>query len=264
MSLKLLVLPLFIILEVVIVIGYIKPDVSAIFAKRDEIATVEVELANVDAVNRNIQSLSASLASRSEAASFVGRYYPKVLDEERVVDMFNFLAQQTGIIVSGVKFTRNVKTHSVNQESYNQAISNGMTPEQATDIAAAAALAIPEDYIAEVSVIGAYANIKDFYTRLYHADRLYEAIEFSMGRRKLEDQKVKEGEVSGVQPNFLSGTFIAKFPYLGAQRVNDPMTDPIFQTSAIDFEPLDTTLAFVSNPLSPLESGTGGRPNPFE
>ncbi|MGB3072969.1 MAG: hypothetical protein WBB68_01780 [Candidatus Moraniibacteriota bacterium] len=263
MSLKILLLPVFVILDVILVIGYIKPDASDIFAKRDEIVATEAELAKVDAVSGNIQALGQALASRDEAVSFVDRYYPRALDEERVVDMFNFLAQQSGLIVTGVKITKNQATHPTD-EAYNEAINSGMTPEQATVYAETAALALPQGYTAAVAVLGAYPNIKDFFNRIHHADRLHETAEFAITQRERDAGQTEEEITRGIQENFLIGTFEANFPYVGAQQASDPLVDPIFQSSAVDFETAEHALTFVTSPLPLLDSGTSGRPNPFE
>ncbi len=265
MSLKILVLPVFVILEVVLVIGYIKPNVSAILAKQADVATVEAEIAQADLIIGNIQALSQSLEDRSDGVSFVGRYYPEVLDEERVVDMFNYLAQQTGVIVSGVKITPKPTTLTV-AAVYDEALGAGMTPEQATAHANVTVQAAPQQYTAEVAVLGAYPNIKDFYSRVYHADRLHETTKLAIAYRKPEaSPKAKENETAPlILPNFLTGIFEADFPYVGKQSVGDPLTEPVFQSAIMDFTSVERAQSFVTSPLPPLDSGVGGRPNPFE
>ncbi|MFZ1654794.1 MAG: hypothetical protein WAT84_03120 [Candidatus Moraniibacteriota bacterium] len=263
MSLKILILPVFVILEVVLVIGYIKPNISAILAKQAEMATAEAELAQADLITGNIQTLSQSLAERSEMVSFVDRYYPSALDEERVVDMFNYLAQQSGVIVSGVKITPKPVTQT-SASAYDEALNAGMSPEQATAHAEAAVRATPQGYKAEVAVFGAYPNIKDFFSRVYHADRLHETTNLAIAYRKPEATPAEDEAVQGILPNFLIGTFEANFPYVGKQLVGEPLTEPMFQSATMDFEPAEQAFTFVTSPLPPLDSGAGGRPNPFE
>lgn len=263
MSLKILILPTFIILEVIIAIGYIKPNVDAILTKQDEIVAAKDALARVDSIVANIQAIGRSVSSRSEAVSFIEKYYPKSLDEERVVDMFNFLAQQSGIIVTGVTVVEDPELR-VADNVYNDAINNGLTPEEATLKAQAATLAAPKSYTAKVTVLGAYANIKDFFTKIYHADRLHATEEFTVEYRKQDPNKAEEEAALGIQNNFLIGTLRAKFPYVGDQHTGDALNDPLFQSTAFDFKPAEQAISFVTNPLPMLESGTGGRTNPFE
>ncbi len=263
MSLKILILPTFIILEVIIAIGYIKPNIDGILAKQIEIQTAKDDLAKVDSVVGNIQTIGRSITSRSEAVSFVEKYYPKKLDEERVVDMFNFLAQQSGIIVTGVAVTADPEVR-VADAVYNDAVNNGVTPEEATLMAEAATLAAPKSYTAKVTVIGGYQNIKDFFSKIHHADRLHETSEFAIEYRKQDPNKAEEEAAAGIQSNFLIGTLKAKFPYVGQQQTSDALNDPLFQASAFNFKTAEQAISFVTNPLPTLESGQGGRENPFE
>lgn len=263
MSLKILVLPTFIILEVIIAIGYIKPNIDGILAKQIEIQTAKDDLSKVDSVISNIQTIGRSIASRAEAVSFVEKYYPKKLDEERVVDMFNFLAQQSGIIVTGVTVTADPEIQ-IADTVYNDAVNNGVTPEEATLMAEAATLAAPKSYTAKVTVIGGYANIKDFFSKIHHSDRLHDTAEFTIEERKQDPNKAEAEAAVGIQSNFLIGTLKAKFPYVGQQQVGNALNDPLFQSSTFNFKTAEQTISFVTNPLPTLESGQGGRENPFE
>ena len=263
MSLKILILPTFIILEVIIAIGYIKPNIDGILAKQIEIQTAKDDLAKVDSIVSNIQTIGRSIASRAEAVNFVEKYYPKKQDEERVVDMFNFLAQQSGIIVTGVSVMPDPEV-KVADAVYNDAVNNGVTPEEATLMAEAATLAAPKSYTAKVTVIGPYANIKDFFSKIHHSDRLHEIGEFAIEYRKQDPNKAEEEAAAGIQGNFLSGTLRAKFPYVGQQQAGNALNDPLFQSSTFNFKSAEEAISFVTNPLPTLESGPGGRENPFE
>lgn len=263
MSLKILILPTFIILEMILAIGYIKPNIDGILAKQIEIQTAKDNLAKVDSVIANIQTIGRSVASRTEIVNFIEKYYPKTLDEERVVDMFNFLAQQSGIIVTGLVVMPDPEVR-VADAVYNDAVNSGMTPEEATLMAEAATLAAPKSYTAKVTVIGAYSNIKDFFSRVRHSDRLHETGEFTIEYRKQDPNKAEEEAAAGIQGNFLIGTLRAKFPYVGRQRTGDAMNDPLFQTPTFNFKTAEQSISFVTNPLPTLESGQGGRENPFE
>jgi hypothetical protein len=263
MSLKILILPIFIILELVIAIGYIKPNIDMILTKRDEITVAKESLAKVDAVIENIQSVGQSLRSRSETVSFINKYYPKALDEERVVDMFNYLAQQSGIIATDVIITQTPPVN-VADSVYNGAVNSGLTPEEATMKATAAALAAPREYIAKVVVIGAYPNLKDFFNRIYHSDRLHAVQKFSITYRKRDPNKIEEETAKGILDNFLIGSLEAKFPYVGDQRVSDALNDPLFQSPTFDFKTAEQAVSFVTSPLPLLETGETGHTNPYE
>lgn len=263
MSLKILILPTFIILEVIIAIGYIKPDIDEILAKRIEIQTAKESVAKLDATVANIRTVGQSVASRAETVNFVGKYYPQALDEERVVDMFNFLAQQSGVAVIKLDITPE-EGERVADTVYNDALNSGKTPEEATLIAEAAAASAPKIYSAEVSVFGAYGGIKDFFSRIHHSDRLHTTDGFMIGHQKENQNGTAEETDADVQPGSLTGTLTAKFPYVGPQRTRDALNDPLFQSPTFNFKTAEQAITFVTAPLPTLESGEGGRQNPFE
>ncbi|MFZ1626689.1 MAG: hypothetical protein WAT81_02680 [Candidatus Moraniibacteriota bacterium] len=263
MSLKILILPTLIILDVIITIGYIKPNVDGILAKQIEIQTAKDDLGKVDSIIANIQSIGRSVTGRSEVVSFVEKYYPSVLDEERVVDMFNYLAQQSGIVVNGVDVTMNPEV-GASDTTYSDAINSGLTDEEATLMASAAALAAPKSYTTQIRVIGAYDNIKDFFSRIHHADRLHAVEEFSINKREQGTIDAKDDDTAVAQANFLEGTLRAQFPYLGPQRTANALNDPLFQSPNFDFKIAEKAASFVTNPLPMLDAGSTGRANPYE
>lgn len=263
MSLKILILPTFIILEVIIAIGYIKPNIDGILAKQIEIQTAKDDLSKVDSVIANIQTTGQSIANRPETVLFVEKYYPKKIDEERVVDMFNFLAQQSGIIVTAVTVTVDPVVN-VADGVYNDAVNSGVLPEEATLMAKAATLAAPRSYTARATVLGDYANIKDFFSKIHHSDRLHDIGEFSIEQRKKDPDKAEEEAAAGIKNTFLVGALEARFPYVGQQQTGDALNDPLFQSSTFNFKTAEQAISFVTNPLPTLESGVGGRENPFE
>ena len=195
--------------------------------------------------------------------NFVDKYYPKALDEERVVDMFNYLAQQSGIIVTEVVATQTPPVN-VADNVYNEAVNSGLTPEEATMKATAAALAAPREYLAKVVVLGAYPNLKDFLNRIYRSDRLHATQKFSITYRKRDPNKVEEETAEGILDNFLIGSLEAKFPYVGDQRVSDALNDPLFQSPTFDFKAAEQAVSFVTSPLPSLDTGETGRTNPYE
>ncbi len=265
MSLKILILPTFIILELIIAVSYIKPNVSAIFAKRDEIAAAQGSLAKVESVEKNIQTLSGAIESRGETARFIERYYPKMLDEERIVDMFNFFALQSGIIITDVMITKIPFTRPPTAIDPTLGVSTeGLTPEALAAQAEAVLAVFPESYSSKITVLGAYPNIKNFFGRIYRADRLHVTREFSMLYLKKDENQAEEDAAKGIQDNFLVGSFQADFPYIVEKRVASALSNPIFESEIFDFSAADKATSFVKNPPAPIDASGGGKANPFE
>lgn len=261
MSLKILVLPTFIIIELIVVILYVKPNADAILEQRAQIDSESEALAKVDAVRENVQSIAQSLKSRTDTVRFVQAYYPEVLDEERVIDLFNYLAQQSGVIVAKVAIQQKAVA-APEGSSYQDFLNAGLTPEQATIQEEAAQAAIPKSYTGRVSVVGEYANIKDFFSRVRHADRIQRVREYSVEAKASEK---KNEEDAPAQPStVLAGELEVEFPYVKKQRAQSVLNDPLFQTNTFDFAPADRVVNYVTSPLPKLEPGAAGRTNPFE
>lgn len=261
MKLKILILPTFIILELILAIGYIKPNLDAISDKQTEITVQKDALSRVDAVKANIGTITDELDRRREAVSFVERYYPKTLDEERVVDMLNYLAQQSGTSVVEVSVKKNEKVATVVE---NTMPVDGSAP--GASIAVEPPAETADSYEVELSVLGEYQNIKDFFNRVYLADRLHATKEFSITHRK-EDDEIKSADGTTVEistKRILFGTIVADFPYIKEKRVGNALNIALFQSSSFDFTEADKIADFVKNTLPTLQADGPGRPNPFE
>jgi hypothetical protein len=263
MSLKLLILPTFIILSLVIAIGYIKPEVDTILSRRDEIVAQKEALTRVDAVAQNIRSLDQALDARRETENFVLKYFPRSLDEERVVDMLNYLAQQSGVIVTEIIVTENPL---VRPDVAAMASADGGTDPAALDPASVAAFeaSLPRTYTAKATVFGAYPNLKDFFSRVYRTDRLHATRQFVVTYREKEDANTEEDALLGIQENFLLGTLETDFAYKTEKRAGIALTNPLFQTSSFNFSAADRLIDFVTSPLPPLEADPAGKSSPFE
>jgi len=262
MKLKILILPFFIIIELVFIIGYIKPNYDAITTKQSEITLQKDALSRVDSVAENIGAIHQALENRSDIVNFIDRYYPKSLDEERVVDMFNYLAQQSGIVVSEVKIKKNVKSQVVAVESPLPVVEDET---MGVSVVATEAPEEPaESYEVTVSVLGAYQNLKDFFTRVYRSDRLHFTKEFSIMVREVDVEQAEKEATQGIQSNFLSASVVVDFDYIKEKRVANALNIPMFQSSDFDFKDAEEAKTFVTNLLPPVQSDEVGKANPFE
>lgn len=259
MKLKILILPTFIIIELILVISYIKPNIDLITTKQSEITLQKDALSRVDSVAAHIDALSQSLKGRSDTVAFVERYYPKTLDEERVVDMFNYLAQKSGLFVTALNITKNEQVITV--------VESVAPPEGSSDtsLMPEAPPEPPESYEVEISVLGAYQNIKDFFRRTYQADRLHTVKEFSITHQEDNQPAVAAGDSpEAEQTGFLVGSMTVDFPYIKEKQVVNALNIPLFQSPDFDFKAADSLIMFATTPLPPLETGGTGKANPFE
>ncbi len=260
MRLKILILPTFIIIELILAISYIKPNIDEITTKQSEISLQKDALSRVDSVAANITAVGQALESRSDTVAFIERYYPKTLDEERVVDMLNYLAQKSGLIVTALNITKNEQVITV--------MESVAVPEDGSELELVpeAPPEPPESYEVEVSVFGAYQNIKDFFRLVYQSDRLHTTKEFSITYQE-DEQAGAETEGASPEPAesvFLTGSMTADFQYIKEKQVANALNIPLFQSSEFDFKAADSLITFVTTPLPPLETGGTGKINPFE
>jgi len=109
MRLKVLIVPFFIVMILILSIGYIKPDFDTIQIKKAEKASKELKVTNIDTVTNNISSLNSALDTQLETEKFAYQYLPEVLDQEQVIDAFNFLANQSGLAITKMDLDRPIE-----------------------------------------------------------------------------------------------------------------------------------------------------------
>jgi len=83
MRLKVLIVPFFIILILILGIGYIKPDFDSMRMKKAAIAVSEAQGADMETIIANISSLNSSLDTGQNAEQFIYRYLPYSLIRNR-------------------------------------------------------------------------------------------------------------------------------------------------------------------------------------
>lgn len=260
MRFKIFLLPFFIVVALVLVIGYIKPDFDVVIMKREEIISKEAQVANMKAVLENINSLNNSLDTEQAAEQFMYRYLPKNINQEQVVDAFNFLALQSGLVIT--KMELKLPQEKAAEEQL-------IAPAARSFVAGGKALGDPKvpapippakakTFTFQGSVTGPYANIKDFFDRLAHIERFQNVRLFS-----IESPEKKEDGKASVADN-LTGTFEVEYGYLPSRPIASALDIPIFLQSNFDFSNVNVLISKITSPVPALEKGTTGKPNPFQ
>lgn len=262
MRLKVLIVPFFIIIILVLGIGYIKPDFDVMQMKQAEIVRSEAERANTETVLANISSLNNSLDTEQEAERFMYRYLPETLNQEQVIDAFNFLANQSGLVIASMELEKPIDIvppeEPLIDPSANALIAGGSLLGN-SDAPAPVPPVIAKTFILTGSVTGSYENIKLFFNQVSHIERFQKIHLFSIA----VDTKTESPD-GAENPNGLVGTFEAEFGYLPPKPVASALGMPIFLQSKFDFSNVDRLLTQITNPLPPLEKGETGKPNPFQ
>ena len=265
MSLKILIFPLCIIMTLTLIIGYIKPDIGSILAMRDEIAKKNTDLGRIETLLANVHRLNAQIDGRHEGESFVLKYVPQTVDQEHMVDIFNFLASQSGVVISGVTAAENEPKARVEPVVEHASVSfQALAPKPIDTGAPAAPTQTIQSYTATVSATGTYDSIKDFLERIYRVDRMHELSNFAVFQREKDAAAAAQGTEPKIPDNFLKVTFEANFPHFALTRPQSPLDLPVFQGDTFDFSTVEDLVNLVTNPLPPLDTGTTGKPNPFQ
>lgn len=259
MRFKIFLLPFFIVVILILGIGYIKPDFDAVMMKRMEIVDKEVQVAKMQSVFENVNSLNNSLDTEQGAEQFMYRYLPKSLNQEQIVDAFNLLSSQSGLVITQMEFKLPQEKASEEQlvnpaaRSFvagGKNLNNSETPVLVPQAAA-------KIFTFKGSFTGPYANIKEFFDRLSRIERFQNTRLFSIAvSEKKEDQQVS--------PDSLTGTFEAEYGYMPPKSIASALDMPIFLKSSFDLSNVNILLSKITSPIPPLEKGTTGKPNPFQ
>ena len=246
MSLKILMIPFSILMILVLSIGFIKPDWSLMQEKRVMYAGKLQQQQNAQTLLDNIGALTGSVESQKEAEKFLEDYVPKDLDQDRVIDMLNFLAGQSGVVAEGIALEKKEKEVAAEEPLLDEAGLPIVPPYEVKTNA----------YSAEVTVKGHYDNIKEFFGRVAHMNRLHKTRDFSIGSLDTNDETI--------DPSILKGSFRAEFDYLTPRPVESALNVPVFARGTFDTSPLAVVSTWVTNTVPLLEKPSTGRANPFQ
>ncbi len=245
MKLKIFILPFFLVMILVLSIGYIKPDFDTIFEKKAEIDTQNTSLKDMDSVLNNISTLNNSLDSNAESEQFMLHYLPYTMNQDQTIDAFGFLASQSGLVVSDMDLKK------IDEVANTTIAPDGSIAENAVTNKA-------KTFQLTGSVLGTYENIKAFYDRLAHISRFQNIQSFSIEKKIETASPQDKGAVSD-----LKGTFVVAYGYLPKKPVLSALNIPIFLKSELNF----SSVALLKEKMTDtpiLGKDQVGKPNPFQ
>lgn len=260
MSLKLLLFPTLIILSVVLIIWYIKPDIETILTQQEMERVKQSELENVEQIGKNIQSLTAFLDQKNDTEKLVKRYYPDKMDQERTLDVINFLAQQSGVVITSLSMIENPRmkdvpqAQEVNADPFASAEGEaGATPATSTS---------PESYQAKVRTMGTYSNLRNFFDRLYHTDRMRVMNELTLEQID-ESERSREGQEI-IPADFLTASVGVDFFYAPTLNAGNALHHELFKKNTLDLGTATQLVDLVNSPVGDLAPASSGKSNPFQ
>ncbi len=260
MRLKVLIVPFLVIMILVLGIGYIKPDLEAMQMKKDDIVAKNALVANIDTILASIGSLNGSLDAGQESEKFVYRYLPDTLNQDQVIDAFNFLATQLGLVITEMAMKQPpeiVREEALLNQSESPFVSGSMAGDSKAP--AAASSAGIKTFILTGSVTGSYESIKAFFDQLARIERFQKIRSFAI---KTVDQTASPDGATNATD--LKGTFEAEYGYMPRKSVVSVLNMPVFLLSTFDFSAVSKVLDRITNAIPVLEKGQTGKPNPFQ
>ncbi len=282
MSLKIIFIPVSLILVLVLCIGYIKPDYDTYLSKgavydvaTQQLNQVKTRQGQITSVANNFSaSFSDTLGGKNEEEALMDQYVPSSTDQDRVVDALNYLAGQSGVLISSLIIEKpavSAVTPGVpDQAMSSQAVLLGGAGTATSGDTVAPAIALkalypdPKAYQATLAVTSNYASLVNFFNMIYHMNRENEIKSFTL--KKDAGKQDDQGNV--VHPDFLSATVVVSFMYypgLSNMSIQNVEALPVFSSGKLDTKAFDYIKSKTENhDLPALSVGEfSARENPF-
>ncbi len=273
MRLKILFVPVVMVLILIVIILYIKPDYAVLQAKRADVSLKEDQVAKMETVINNVNSLESDLNSKKDSEDFLTRYFPQTVDSDRIVDALNFLAEQSGVVLATISI---VKSETQSEEplfpvdpaaltTLNPAFMGeggvSLPPGSFNMPVGQVSAPLPEQVMIKISAEGTYPNLKSFMSRVSHMDRANSFQVLQLKEKGVES----EGElVKDLSDPLLSGTFEIWMDFVPQKHIESALSVPTFWSPTYDISPLESLKAWITSPVPVLQGTPGGKSNPFE
>lgn len=258
MKLKILFFPLTLIICIVVFIWYIKPEFVNIKNNSASLKNKEKELADIIEKEKNVSDLIANLDSQPEKEKLVLGYLPPYERQEKIIDLLNFLANESLLAVSNI----NVQKDSLAKT--NKGNSGGGEPAAASDINMPPVSSAP----ASVSIAGSYENIKNYLGYIFSFGRMNNIESVSISKVPAEGSESEGDESesgSGGETGVLKADIGIKFHYAAPVASVNDFNSPVFSLSEFNFSVTDDlNKAIEGGKIVPgIVIDVKGRSNPF-
>jgi hypothetical protein len=251
--------PLFVIVLAFIAVNFIRPGVLAVLDQRAAKEVKFAELAAVEKTASNVGSLADSRESLlgSEDGRSVMSYLPTGPDHDRIVDILNYLAFQSGAVIGDVSFEDGKNIPSEVPQSQVVAADGTIIQEPPS-------VPVPMTFSVSVDMSGSYDSLKSFMEKVSSVDRLRAISSFSL---KKESQSLASGTDGQAVPDdgVLSATFDVEFAYLPEASYPGAHLLPVFSSTTFDIGSVRQMMAAdESIPALPEPTLPGRRADPFK
>lgn len=257
MSLKTISFPLFLVVLIFVALNFIRPTILSILDKNDAKVLKETELKTVQATLANIGTLAESRAGilAGDKGRLAIEYLPYASDQDRVIDILNYLSIQAGASISSIAFEESKAPPRPETPVQAEPLADGSVP-PAPPVAP-----LPRTFSAEVSMTGTYDSLKSFMEKVTNANRMHAVSSFSIVEKK--ESAAPEGEPAPAADGFLDATFAVEFSYLPEEAYANAYLHPVFAAGNFDVVALEDLSKVKSDVPALVEPSVSGRSNPF-
>lgn len=274
---KLLLLPLSLVIVIAVSVFWIKPEISLVLATKKSIAESEARLEKTNEVIGNIGALDRSLNENAGNERLTEKYLPKEGSDDRILDQANFLASESGLLLSSAKLERvsnkavqmaaeqiekNAEQAELAAASPGNIFRNTMSPESDivfVDSEPEARIRLIET---SFSMIGKYDQIKSFIERMYRADHFHRFLSLKIGEDALSGGSAF-GESETKDPEVLTAEAVIEFAFLPESSVERGVFLTAFEKSSFDYSIVEELRVRASREIPLLDASPSGRSNPF-
>lgn len=253
MSIKKLLPLIFLIVVPFVGFGFVKPLVDSVMVKREERA---IGVSELDTMRRTRENFDRLVAERtellgSERGESLSEYLPAELEQERLLDMTNYVALQSGVVLQDAVFDKRQRSAVTTREVATVKKGTILAPPPVPE---------PDSFSVTVDFIGSYESARDFLVRLTDSGRYGTIRKFS-----IEQEPERSDETGTVVPSeLLSGSVTFEIFYLPERTYPQAYLLPVFSSGSFDSATVDRLIEKSGERIPPMLSGDGaGRANPF-
>jgi hypothetical protein len=235
--------------------------------KRMALQEETAKLEKADKVLSNAEMLNSEITSSPADTKVLFDYVPKNREEEKLIESVDSLAGENNLFVVNISVV-DAKANVVNQEGAETLLSTLPTGSDAPDTVAVqkameervrAERVSPKNMNVNVSVVGAYSEIKSFINKMYGLKRANQVS--SLLLKKLDETDVNGEKTAS---NKLQADITFRFSYIKALEkiYNFDVDNVIFEAQRFDKSILDD-IRRKSVDVANVELRQDGNTNPF-
>jgi predicted DNA binding CopG/RHH family protein len=244
MKVKILLVPLFLVISIILVIWLVYPAYIDLKLKNKELSEVKNKVSDMDLKLQKTIKLMSTLNENTEEQRIIYDFLPDSQKEEDVIDSLNNIASSEGVSIAALSVERpKVSLKSIQTTEENSLGNKGFTPS-----------AKIKNFEVSFKILGNYEKIKNVIKKINQAKRFNEINYFAIAKNNGQE----------ASSELLSLNLIMNFNYLEKIKSVSLVDNKIFSSGKFNTATLLEDLAkYRAGYVSRLTVGETGKSNPF-